>query len=60
MPVLSTELRKKLEKVVVEARDVAEAGARVALESLAVHHYEPYAHMDTAQRKLRNRLRARG
>jgi len=59
MPVLSTELRKKLEKVVIEARDVAEAGARVALESLAVHHYEAYPHMDDAQRKLRNRLRAR-
>jgi len=59
MPALSSELRKKLEKVVVEARDVAEAGARVALESLAVHRYEPYSHMDEAQRKLRNRLRAR-
>ena len=59
MPVLSTELRNKLEKTVAEARDVAEAGARVALELLAVHHYEPYPHMDTEQRKLRNRLRAR-
>ena len=60
MSVLSTELRNKLEKVIIEARDVAEAGARVALESLAVHHYEPYLHMDTEQRKLPNRLRARG
>ncbi len=31
MPVLSTELRNKLEKVIIEARDVVEAGARVAL-----------------------------
>jgi hypothetical protein len=59
MSVLSTELRNKLEKVVIEARDVAEEGARIALESLAVHHYEAYAHMDEGQRKLRNRLRAR-
>jgi len=58
--VLTSELRSKLEKVVVEARDVAEAGARVALESLAVHHYEPYSHMDDEHRRLRNRLRARG
>jgi hypothetical protein len=48
-----------VEVTVAEARDVAEAGARIALESLAVHHYEPYFHMDDAQRKLRNRLRAR-
>ena len=60
MPVLSTDLRNKLEKVVIEARDVAETGARMALESLAIHHYEPYQHMDEEQRRLRNRLRARG
>jgi len=32
MATLPSELRNKLEKVIIEARDVAEAGARVALE----------------------------
>lgn len=59
MPTLGSELRNKLERAVVEARDVAEAGARAALEALAVHHHEPYPHMKPAQRTLRNHLRAR-
>lgn len=59
MHTLATDLRNKLERVVIEARDLAEAGARAALEALAVHHYEPYPHMKEAQRDLRNQLRAR-
>jgi predicted GIY-YIG superfamily endonuclease len=59
MPTLGSDLRNKLEKVVIEARDAAEAGARAALEALAVHHHEPYPHMKPAQRTLRNHLRAR-
>ena len=58
MKTLSTEFRRQLERTVIEARDVAEAGARGALDSLAVHHYEPYSHMSGEQRTLRNRLRA--
>jgi hypothetical protein len=58
MKTLSTEHRRQLERTVVEARDIAEAGARGALEALAVHHHEPYSHMNGEQRKLRNRLRA--
>ena len=58
MKTLSTEHRRQLERTVVEARDVAEAGARGALEALAVPHYEPYGHMNGEQRTLRNRLRA--
>lgn len=58
MKTLSTEYRRQLERTVVEARDIAEAGAKVALEVLAVHHHEPYGHMSGEQRKLRNRLRA--
>lgn len=53
-------LRKQLERVVVEARDAAEAGARAALESLAVQNQKPYAHMDSSKRALRRRLRAHG
>jgi hypothetical protein len=56
---LSTELRNKLERTIVQAREVAEAGAKAALEALAVHHYEPYGHMSPEERKLRNHLRAR-
>jgi len=59
MPTLASELRNKLERVVIEARDAAEVGARAALEALAVHHHEPYPHMTPAQRQLRNHLRAR-
>ena len=58
MKTLSTEHRRQLERTVVEARDVAEAGARGALEALAVHYQEPYGHMNGEQRRLRNRLRA--
>jgi hypothetical protein len=59
MPVLSSELRNKLERVVIEARNAAEVGARTALETLAVHHFEPYPHMNPVQRELRNHLRAK-
>jgi REP element-mobilizing transposase RayT len=56
---LPTELRNKLERTIVEARDLAEAGAKAAIEALAVHHHEPYAHMSPVERKLRNHLRAK-
>ena len=60
MKTLAPTLRRQLERVVVQARDVAEAGARAALESLAVQNREPYAHMNSAERALRRRLRAHG
>lgn len=47
-----------MERAVVGARDVSEAGSRAALESLAVPHREPHAHMNPAERALRRRLRA--
>ena len=55
---LRPELRKRLERAVTDARVVAEAGARAALEALAVHTASPYPHMDERQRRLRRRLRA--
>lgn len=58
MTSLATSLRSKLESVVVEARNVAEAGARAAIEALAVHHHESYGHMSPEERTLRTRLRA--
>ena len=60
MKTLSPGLRRQLERAIADARDVAEAGARAALEALAVHHREPYEHMGSEQRTLRRRLRAHG
>ncbi len=59
MAMLSSELRTKLERTIIQARDIAEAGACAALEGMAVHNYEPYPHQSVGQRKLRNHLRAR-
>jgi len=59
MTTLPSDLRNKLEKIVIQARDVAEEGAKAALETLAVHHHEPYAQLSAEQRQLRNHLRAR-
>ncbi|HBY05293.1 MAG TPA: restriction endonuclease subunit M [Desulfotomaculum sp.] len=59
MKTLTAELRNKLERTIIRARDFAEAGAKSALESLAVHHYEPFSHMPPEDRRLRNHLRAR-
>ena len=58
MKTLSSTLRKQLERTVADARDVAESGSRAALETLAVHHRDPYGHMGPEQCALRRRLRA--
>ncbi len=60
MTPLSSDLRRQLESVVVQARDEAEAAARSALTKLAVDAAEPFDHFDAKQRDRRNRLRARG
>ena len=60
MNALPAELRKRLERAIADAREVAEAGARAALETLAVHLREPYGHMGSEERTLRRRLRAHG
>ena len=57
---LATNLRNDLGRVIVKARQVAEAGARKALGSLAVERHEPHGSMSPDERKLRNRLRAHG
>ncbi len=57
---LPPNLRRRLERVVVEAREVAETGARASLQALAVHDREPYAHMNHLDRALRRKLRAHG
>ena len=57
MPVLTTQQRNILETVVKLARKLAEAGARNALQALAIDNPEPFTHMNPEQRNLRNRLR---
>ncbi len=58
MSSLPTPLRRQLEGATRQARKIAEAGARHALEALAVHEPDPYRHMDEAARTLRRQLRA--
>jgi hypothetical protein len=58
MPTLPTDLRNKLERTCIAARNLAERAASDALKSLAVAHHEPYGHMTVEQRNLRNKLRA--
>ena len=60
MASLERTLRRQLENTVKQARRVAEAGGRKAVEQLAVHHHEPWSSMSPEQRQLRNRLRAHG
>ena len=60
MPSLSTNLRNDLARAITNARRVAEAGARTALEAMAVQRHEPHSSMSVQERRLRNRLRARG
>lgn len=60
MSELSSPLRNRLGKVIVEARNVAEAGAKKALQSLAVERHEPHGSMTPEERALRVRLRAHG
>ena len=61
MPTLASELRSRLERVVIDARDAAETGARAALQTLAVHEGEAYPNLkeQPALLQLRNALRAR-
>lgn len=60
MASLDRNLRRDLENAVKKARRVAEAGARDAVNQVAVGHHEPWAALSPDQRKLRNRLRAHG
>src|SRR5436190_12422941 len=65
MPTLDPRLFDQLETVIGKenaeggAREIASAGARAAVEALAVHLAVPYGHLDIASKQLRNRLRAR-
>lgn len=60
MPTLSREHRRLLERIVAEARQIAEEGARKVVEQYAVHQPKPWPHMTPDERNLRLQLRARG
>jgi len=60
MQPLQKDLRNKLERTVREARDIAEAAARSALEHLGVGEANPYGHLNKEERDLRRRLRIHG
>src|SRR5204863_3792699 len=55
-----SEPRRQLENVCTEARELAEAAARSALQKRAVEAAEPFGHFTAEDRDLRTRLRARG
>ena len=60
MPPLSRTLRTLLARTIQQARGIGEAGARQALQSLAVDRPKPFESMSQANKGLRNRLRMRG
>lgn len=60
MQPLEKRFRNKLERAVEEARGVAEAAARAALEQLGVGEAAPFAHLSESDRELRRRLRVYG
>src|SRR5262245_30354092 len=60
MPPLHPDLRAKLEKTCIDARELAELAAREALSRVAVVEREPFDHLTSEDRELRVRLRARG
>jgi hypothetical protein len=60
MNALSSELRNRLAAVIKTARREAEAGARKALEALAVPDRDFHASMTVTEKAMRTRLRAHG
>ncbi len=60
MATLSRDLRRELERVIIQARRVGEEGAVKALEQLAVANDKPWPSMTEEQKRLRVRLRAHG
>ena len=60
MPQLEKNLRNRLENIIKEARDIAEAGAKVSLEQLGVGNSAPYSYLNDDEKDLRRRLRTHG
>lgn len=60
MQALEKALRNELERTVKEARDIAEAAARAALEQLGVGEAKPFKHLSAEDLELRRKLRIHG
>ena len=60
MQPLEKSLRNQLERVVKQARDVAEEAAQAALNQIGVGEASPLTHLTVEERDLRRRLRAHG
>lgn len=58
MATLDGDLRRLLEKAVIAARDIADIGAKAALQRLAVDADQPFEGLSPDERELRRRLRA--
>ena len=59
MAPLDGDLRSLLEKTVIAARDVTDAGSEAALHHLAVDADQPFESLSPDERELRRRLRAK-
>lgn len=60
MQPLGRALRGKLERVIRDARDIAESGAAAALQQLGVGDASPPGYLKAEERDLRKKLRAHG
>ena len=60
MQPLDKNLRNQLDRTTREARGIAEAAAKAAIEALGVGEATPFSHLSEAERELRRRLRAHG
>ena len=60
MQPLEKTLRNQLERIIKDARDIAEDAARAALEQLGVGEATPFTHSSDQDRELRRKLRAHG
>ena len=59
MPTLPDELFSLIERLILAAREAAEAAANAAINTLAVNSPEPYTSMNEDARQLRRALRAK-
>ena len=60
MQPLEKTLRNQLERIIKDARDIAEDAARAALEQLGVGEATPFTHSSDQDRELRRKLRVHG
>lgn len=57
---LEKTLRNQLERIIKDARDIAEDAARAVLEQLGVNEATPFSQLSNEERELRRKLRVHG